>query len=399
MTFDPRSITTRDLAYFRADISKDEHYRGLGRRGGRDVFVKQVRDRESARREFEALSLLAAAEGEPLVPRAHDVSGCELHLEVVEGIRLYDLLRLLRQVGEADAECRGAADGAVRLLLNRCRVRLERIQILLAAAAPVLSVGAYPFDAKVVRLLAMLSRLLGQGPLGNEVLAELDAAKQIWVDHVRLPFRDATPKNVIVAVESLAVGRHPDEAARQTALVRLLKEKGMSFWESAALFDVDFSSVEHLTSPEDDLVSLLAHEISFQPGSDVSVRGLPLMRALRLHPERSALTIFVRYLSFAGRKVMYGLINPRGGAMRFRHDRHGFYFQTMPRLVTTLHPTIQELMPATLARWDTLAEAAAHLEPDDGLVSDFYLESLGRPVRYWQESPLERTRSEPASRP
>ncbi|WP_018387471.1 phosphotransferase [Ancylobacter sp. FA202] len=377
------------VARFRADISKDEFHRGRDGRSGH-VFVKQARDGASARREFEALNLLAHAGGEALVPRPLALRGRELRLELVEGIRLYDLLRLFRQLGDRDVALRERASRASLVLLGRCRARLERMQGLLAAAAGGLSVGPYPCDVKVTGMFAMLSQLLGLPPLDAAETAELGAFEARWAREVSVPFRDATPKNIIVAVESLAIGRHPSEAARRAALARLLEEGGAEFWRSVPLLDIDFSSVEHLTTPEDDLVSLLAHESSFAAGfpAGAKVEDGPMGTAWP-DPARAASSFFVRYLRFAGRKVAYRLINPLGGATRFRHDRFGFYFETLPGLLAALDPALAGAMPALLARWSAIGTAAAPFDVANGKGPDLYLQAIGRPVDYWQESPLE----------
>lgn len=382
------------LQHFRADISKDEHFRGRDERSGCHIFVKQVRDEDSGRREFEALSLLAAVPGEVLVPRPLDLRQGELHLELVEGIRLYDLLRLLGQLANGEPELTRTANDVATLLLARARGRIELMQAHLADAADILSTGPYPCEIKVEGMFALLSQLLGLSPLGSKARAELAAFKTRWDTWASVPFRDATPKNIIVAVEALAIGRHPGAAARRDALARLMTRVGMDFWRTVPLFDIDFTSVEHRTAPEDDLVSLLAHEASFRAlspaggGADIPSAG-GLRTTLQRNPERAASALFVRYLRFAGRKVAYRLVNPVGGATRFRHDHFSFYFDMMPRFVSGLHPALLQTMPATLARWSAIAAAAAPYDAVDDARRDAYHAFIGRPAHYWQESPLE----------
>lgn len=382
------------LDRFRTDISKDEHFRGREERTGRRIFVKQVRDPASGLREFEALRRLAAAPGEVLVPRPLALTDSELHLELVEGIRLYDLLRLLRQIGDGEPELRPAARGGARRLLGRARRRVERMQALLGEAAGAISTGPYPCAVKVEGMFALLSELLGLPPLDATIQAELAGFRQRWEATASVPFRDATPKNIIVAVEALAIGRHPGEAARRAALARLLAGEGEDFWREVPLFDIDFASVEHLTVPEDDMVSLLGHEASFRALTEVGAAdAAPVAEELAEiasgNPPRAALAFFVRYLRFAGRKVAYRVVNPVGGATRFRHDRFGFYFQALPRLLAALDPTLVAALPATLARWSAIGTAALPFDRAGGGGRDAYLAFVGRPVDYWQESPLE----------
>ena len=93
--------------------------------------------------------------------------------------------------------------------------------------------------------------------------------------------------------------------------------------------DVDFSSAEHLTAPEDDPISLHFHEWTYG-SSPLSTEALLLVgEPVVPDPHRAAAAFLVRYLRFGGRKLAYKIVNSQGFAVRFAYDNPHFYFQRL----------------------------------------------------------------------
>jgi hypothetical protein len=381
-------IPPDELDYFLGDISKDRHAYGLGRHLGEDVFVKRSATAGAARREHEAFQLLYASAGERLVPRPRGLEGAVLYLDVVDGIRLFDLLRLLRRIAGEPADPRLAARAleACGILLGRCTARLERIQTLLTGASVLDPPTPYPFDRKVRQLLSHLSRLLGLAPLSPALHRELDNLGRDWDRSVSLPFRDATPKNIIIADPGLAVRCSAAVGERLSRIRERLANPDLSWFRRVDILDIDLASIEHLTTPEDDFISLLAHEISHDlpvtPPAGVAGLQARLARA----PERAALALFVRYLRFGGRKASYRLISPTGFATRFRYDDAAFYFAALPAALAAIDPGFGRRNPAVLERCRAIGRALSELGFDDPAAQ---ASTVDAQVRYWQESPLE----------
>jgi hypothetical protein len=247
----------------------------------------------------------------------------------------------------------------------------------------------YPFDSKVIDLLETLAALL-KIPFNPDVKYELANMGLAWNTNCVIPFRDATPKNIIVAIESLAPLINKQERARR--LSKIL-EKDDAFWREVPLIDIDFTSTNELTTPEDDVISLLAHGMTFRP-DHANFASQPLLTTFDPSPQRVDLTWFVRYLRFGGRKLLYKLLNPKGFAIRFRYDEPSFYFEQLPQRLSDNFKVVYPHTFALLLKLRDRSERYRGYFPNQD-VNDFFLTSLDlkSPAAlkyYWQESPLER---------
>ncbi|VCU70726.1 Bifunctional IPC transferase and DIPP synthase [Pigmentiphaga humi] len=390
------------LAYFRGNLDKDARTLSQPDHARDGRFLKQCATAEAARHEYDVLRWLGRQPGEPLVPVPHAVHDRQLVLQHARGIRLYDLLRLLRRI-----EGRHAGQAALTLL-DRARGRLRRIQQALGQWPGAAGLPAYPLDTHVRELLHVLSHLLQLPPLPGTVLDELGALARIWgaFDAV-LPFRDATPKNILVGIPELA------PVAGQPAALRLgLAERWLDTGAAATvpMLDYDFTSTCHATAPEDDWISLLGHAGSADFASQLAaarapargrsgraphwldwLRGPEAAGMQPADPARAARALLVRYLRFGGRKLAYRFLNPAGYAVRFRYDDPAPYFEALPGLLRELDPDFGLQWPALAATLENMARAVGRLPAwqAEETAHDSHLATVGRDIRYWQESPLE----------
>ncbi len=386
------------FSYFRSNISKEERNRHNPdyMRGGR--FVKVVASVEQAQREASALRWLARVGGEPLVPALLERNGRRLELEQVPGIRLYDLLRLLDRCAQANPECRAVIDKRAATLMARCVGRLARIQRALLDWSQGERLAAYPFDTHVAALFDILLALADLPPLSARGRAEMRALADRWGGQdVAIPFRDATPKNILVALPHLAPDGAGDSAARLDAVMRWVERDAAA---TVRIVDFDFTSVQHLTAPEDDAISLLAHRGSlghsgaFLPQGaawTAAIAGVPHRMGLPFAPDpaRAARALLVRYLRFGGRKFLYRMVNPEGYALRFRHDLPGHYFRVLARDLAALDPGFPQDHPEVhdrLGRLDAVASRLGPWRPEER-GQDPYLARYGAGLSFWQESP------------
>lgn len=393
------------MDYFRANLCKDERNLIQPDRLQGGLFLKACLNEAQAAHEFAVLEWLRRQPGEALVPVPHRQVGRYLLLQHVQGIRLYDLLRVLNRIAAGpDRALAAAAEGAGVTLLRRSLDRLRHLQRALRSWPGAATLPPYPLDSHVRDLLAVLTHLLQLPPLTEGVLRELAALRALWEDgDARVPFRDATPKNILVAVPALAPHhwRHPQ--GRWRAIMEWLGQPDAA--ERVELVDFDFTSTHHLTAPEDDLISLLGHAGSrktaarmlSQDGATTTAGPAGWLDWLRRpdmapDPARAARALLVRYLRFGGRKLVYRIVNPAGYAVRFRHDDPAPYFHDLPDSLLTLDPDFAGRWPELTGLLRRLADAVAALPPWDmrETAQDAYLATLHRPVVYWQESPLER---------
>ena len=391
------------VALFRRTISKEERNLGEPDRMVGSGFRKVCQSPEHAAIERSALEWLNSAVGRG-VPALLAAQGSTLLLEPLQGIRLYDLLRLLRNIGEQQPERLDQARQASRLLLRRSLEQLVLVQRALLRWPPAAQRPAYPLASHTAGLLASVVRLLGLPPLQPAECRELRLLRTRWEEgDALIPFRDATSKNILVAIDGLAPGLGITPAER---LARLLAWLDRGECDSVRLVDFDFTSVVHRTAPEDDLFSLLAHAGTLPTTRTLLTELIPGVQPwpnavaelvsrihpeIRPNPERAARALLVRYLRFGGRKLLYRLINPAAFAVRFRYDDPAFYFARLPAALVQLDPSFATSFPLLLARLRQLAKAIVLLPPWSARDAhdDLYRARLGLEIPYWQESPLE----------
>lgn len=359
------------LDYFQSDLSKDQHRPGYATADG---FVKTCSNSTAAAREFEVLCALDAVPGQSLVPAPVSYDGTTITMELVDGIRVYDVLRLLNDWSVSDPA--GPAHQTALALMNRLSQRLTTIQTALSNLANPLD--SYSFDVKVTQLLRFLEQVLGIQAPSAEAIHEQQRLSALWSKSVTIPFRDATTKNMIIVDPRLSVRVDDD---RQTTLRQIVSAEP-EWATSCRIADVDFSSTTALTTPEDDWISLHLHQIPAAYSNGMfDVNTWPT-------PANLALSLLVRFLRFGGRKMAYQLIYPSAARIRFEFDDASYYFRTLPKLIDTADPKFAEQYPHTMNRIAQLCvryDAAASIKRSDLVEHRWPL---------WQESPLA-----PASEP
>lgn len=384
-------VTRSDLEFFRRDLWKDE--RKFERVFVHDgEFDKYCFTEGAARREALVLEHLSTAEGEQLAPRVLRVEGPHLVMERVDGIRMFDLLRYLRAL-ELDRRD-GVAARVWTLLINRCRMRLAKIQtVLLANYVDFASGGTYPMQAKLVGLLGLFQDVLELPPqLAWE--RDLRAFVDYWDANASLiPFRDATTKNMLVEVPELSVDLNLEPSERMGVLAALLDRESEEYWSLLSIRDFDFSSVEHMTSPEDDPISLHCHEWTY--GSCTLAPEAFVLLPSNFMPDsyRCAASLMVRFLRFGGRKLAYKLLNSQGFEVRFEYDNPLFYFRTVKGACAQLSPLFvkehADLLDMIQLIGDTVSGFSAADEAQ--LRVDHFRRVFGESADYWQENPIERS--------
>lgn len=380
-------VSERDLQFFRRDLSKDERDWLAPEPAGRQGFRKDCLSPWRAEQEAAALRHLALEQGrqadgrpDPLAPRLLGQQGRHLWLEPLRGIRLYDLIRLLEVCAAQESTA------VIQALLERSRGRLQRLQQHIQSWQGPAGLHPYPLGRKVAGLVHLLSRLLELPPLSAELRQELRQLSQQWRGCAVLPFRDATSKNVLVLIPELDPA-HGD-LQRLVWLQRQLRRWPVQRWQQLPMRDLDFSSLLHSTVPEDDPISLLAHQRTL-PYSRLSAGDLVLLpERYGIEPERAALGLLVRWLRFGGRKLAYRLLHPEACSRRFRHDDPVPYFTTLRRQLRLLDPGLEQRLPRLLERLELIGLAYGRLQLQASAASDAYLARFPQRRQLWQESPL-----------
>jgi hypothetical protein len=386
----PWQVRKTDVEFFVEELWKDRRPFPVAK--SPDDFAKDCFDYPLALIEASVLLVLRERLGEQVVPVPRRIeSGKVLILERIKGARLFDLLRHLSWIGEVAPD--SGADEIRKMLLGRARERLRKIQLELAQLSPLYCHEPYPLKRKLTSLLDLFLRVLAVQNVPESWRNSLEQFVDYWdSDCASIPFRDATTKNMIVAHPDLTLDCGKDSEATQRAAVRTLLEGApKEIWETIPIVDIDFSSVVHLTSIEDDPISLNCHQWTFgsEPIEPASFVLDPMLG--RPDPMRAASTLFVRYLRFGGRKLAYFLINPQGFKMRFAYDDPLFYFEKLPALCGALSPDFERTYPDLIAIVNSIYRAARNPSRADRelLEVDHLRRYRQEPTHYWQQSPLE----------
>lgn len=383
----PWRVTSSDVEVFRQELWKDERVFVQG--DDAKQFVKDCFDSESAGREMRVLEMLENAGGERLSPSPLRISGQYLTMSAVPGMRLFELLRALRQIELRRRD--GVADHARSVLMSRQRQRLQRIQEVLLENTPELAPEPYPLGPKVLTLLELLCRVLGI-QMNTASRVNLDELSSYWLESCgNIPFRDATPKNTIVSHPDLARANRLTGVDADVGVVAQMVDRATSeMWHQVEIRDVDFTSVEHLTTYEDDPISLHFHEwtngtCSLDPRALILLPSGP-----EPDPYRAAATFVVRYLRFGGRKLAYRLINSQGFEIRFRYDDPLFYFRSLGGIVGSLSPEFLAAHAALLDLIHEIGRVAANPSPSDRqlLGVDHFRKLYGHGGDYYGETPV-----------
>lgn len=389
-------VLREDVELFRRELWKDERSFGGKATVGADEFLKDCFDDRRATIELKAIAALRSSKGEQLCPPARAIGSGQIALRRIPGIRLFDLIRLLRELELTNRD--GRASLAIRLLMGRQRERLGRIQKILLESSGELAACPYPMGSKLSDLLNLLSRIFGAEESFAAACGPLSTFTDYWASECCLiPFRDATVKNCLVEEPTLDPRSFEDETDRLLVLQESLME-GNEYWSSVPLWDVDFSSVEHLTAPEDDPISLHCHE--WTDGTcELSPDALLLLGSkFAANSYRAAAALLVRYLRFGGRKLAYKVINAQGFEVRFRYDNPLFYFENVRDKCKLLSSQFVQDYAALFAVVEDVGHRASNPSPaDEALLRiDHFRRFFPNRADYWQENPGERRdQSEP----
>jgi hypothetical protein len=374
--------TSTQLEMFHATLWKEQRVlEMISGAGITPALRKHFRSVAEADAELHYLSLVNGREP-GLAPTVLGASGNTIDLEYVEGTRVFNVLTLLKALEPAD---RRAREIRVRLI-ERCALSCARIQDALVTDMPSSSRARpyYPLRAKLITLLGLFDHCLHLGLDLTKIQAEVACAEQ----HLRaiscaVPFRDGAPKNLILRLPQMWLGRV--SVAEQREIVRDIVAR----WspsdggaiEAARIVHVDFSSCTELTVPEDDPISLWMHESSWL--DDLPTVDRLLWQPLEHDATRLSIGLVVRMYRLGGRRLSYRLLHCDGYYARYADESLEFYFRTLTLASKTICPQLTTLFPEILMATDAIL---ARLQEGIRTERDWFRE-LYRPVmsRYYRD--------------
>lgn len=317
------------LEVFRKDLWKDQRTLEKTTRNGEPCLVKYYISEEEASHEISVLKELATGLQIARVPAVLEEGSTYALMPYLSGIRVFNLFVELDRL-EPPLDVVGRE--VKQLILQRCEANQKEIQVALLQWSQHSHPRPYPAQ-KITTIIGLLADCLGIEISPDSLNSEINLLCEILTKGSTVPFRDATTKNMVLASPQLWLGEFKSEDERRSFLFESLHGDSRPDWLDGQIVDFDFASCINSTTPEDDVVSLRFHERSWT--------GMPkneneLVWFGEPDPQRAAITFFVRYYRFGGRKAAYRLLHPSGHRVRFRHDNDLFYFERAPSVMKHL---------------------------------------------------------------
>lgn len=343
------TVTEATLELFRKDLWKDARYLDVIETEG-DSVIRRYRDNNVTIPEEVDFIRRLKPSVRFQIPEITGVTDDFIAFEYIRGTRAFNLFMDLRTLylHENNAIYRDIALTLLALLKHD----LEDFQQAMRSQ-PNFSKGCqpYPVSEKMDALYRVLTAVIPQVCRIEDIADDLEQIASIYGRAAMIPFRDATPKNMILAIPELFQKRFSSYQQRLDDL----KKKCRSGWlqrvlEPEYIYQIDFSGCRHLCTPKDDWVALREHEAT------VWLADAPAPSAEE-QDDIDLSTRFVRFSRFAGRKLAYRLLNHTGYSVRFMHDNEAGYFNTLSDICSRLQTSgaingdaLLELMPV-LRSW------------------------------------------------
>lgn len=281
-----------------------------------------------------------------------------------EGIRLFNLFVALDSVR---IETKGISVQIKKDLIERCEERQRAIQnALIQWREKQVTRTPYP-QSKMLSIIDILSFCLKIRINKEELFDEISRISEYFSSVSTIPFRDSTPKNMILCYPALFAERFQSDNERNDYICQCIQNNSYHQWIDAPIVDIDFSSCIHDTTFEDDVISLKFHERTW---NGVLPEAKDLIWNSTPDTKRAAISFLVRYFRFGGRKAAYRLLHPIGHRVRFKYDNDCFYF-------TNLLPFLEHLWPDYKNEYPNLSffiAAVARNLPFQSEVLDTFLE-------------------------
>lgn len=313
---------------FRRELWKDQRILKVIETGGEQRFVKTFDHQRDAYTEGVALKLIYNELGEGYVPHVYKEESLSITMDYLKGIRVFNFFVELDNLAAMGND---SASDVKSYLMKRCIDRQKKIQQVLYRNTSNLADQIYPVSEKIKSIIRILSEPLSLRVNWKILDKELDTLGKYWGSVSKVPFRDATIKNMVICDSNLWMGNFSSEEERRKKIEYGLKNDSAQ-WKLSPIMDFDFTSVCDLTTPEDDPISIMLHERTWQ-GPIFNPEDLIWIEGEMEDPYRAAVTLITRYFRFGGRKLGYRLIHPRAHCTRFRYDHGEFYFQRLAPLV------------------------------------------------------------------
>ena len=369
-------ITKEILKIFHDDLWKDKRLMDPQDK----IFVKKSENGIEHKTEISVLRYLTET-GIDGIPEIKETKELDIHMSIYKEIRVFELLVILDGLSIKNEK----AIEVKKKIIDRCNDRQRKIQLALKEwREKEIKNGQirlkYPQDKikKIVEVLATCKDI----PLRTkEFDKEMVRLINYWETVADIPFRDATTKNMVFCDPNFQrIELEPNESKTEKNIKQVVaKLNDDVFWETTPIADFDFSSCMHDTTVEDDYISLHCHERTFNGNTYIDPKDLIWIGTP--DPKRAAISFYVRYYRFGGRKAAYRLLNPVNHLVRFAYDNDDFYFKNLNSIMRNLYPPVDKEFPTLLQITEDLAK---HLGTKRAVEDSFYKEYPNATRQPWE---------------
>lgn len=340
------------LQIYKSDLWKDKRFLDPQQQ----LFIKESESIEENNTEVSVINFLRNANIDG-IPEILKVDGLKIYMPIFKGIRVFELLVQLDDIYVRNEMSK--AKDIKELIIKRCEERQKKIQAALIEWRKLqnnrLSYPQMKLNS-IIKVLAMCKHIYFDE---SQLVEELNKLNNYWKTVVDVPFRDATTKNMVFRCEALSrieIAPSKDKTASSRQIIEnKLRSNDDKFWFDTPICDFDFSSCMHDTSLEDDVISLRYHERTFN--GNLYIDSNKLVWTGKPDAKRAAISFYVRYYRFGGRKAAYRLINPINHIVRFEYDRDGFYFENLTTIMRYLWSDCDTEFPLLMRITDELAKS------------------------------------------
>jgi len=280
-----------------------------------------------------------------IVDEKNDKKDDCIALKYYKGIRIFNFLVALDSLKKEykfDNSKINQLDLIARKLLFLCEEKQKRIQKeLYEQYKNSKQISPYPKEklTEIIKLFFICFEPELKAKVDKQtVLNEMDWIYDKFSANAKVPFRDATTKNMILVYEDLYFEKFKGNVTKRNAEIKKLfdsnKLQDIISSEDKDIIDIDFSSCVNYTTPYDDVISFRFHEITapyYQSYDNLIWNNIAVEEGTE--KESIVATFIVRFLRFGGRKLLYRVIDPIHHAMRFKHDNESYYFEKLPEII------------------------------------------------------------------
>lgn len=326
------------LLLFKDEFWKDKRKLDIVTRNGQDCIVKFYDNILEKDTEISVINFFLE-NGMSTIPRILDQNNQSVVMPYYKGIRIFNLLVALDEYAKINPEKAKIIKDRIIVL---CTQKQSEMQRLLLEWRKHQSVRIPYSSEKVKTAIVILSKCLEIQYSSKKLCQEIDNLSRYVKENAFVPFRDSTTKNMLLFDEKLFLPNFNNETERNKYLVELFENNSIFELLSLPIIDFDFSSCMNDTTPEDDVISLLYHERTWN-------RYYPNSNSLvwNFQPDsyRAAITFIIRFLRFGSRKAAYKILHKNAYKKRFKYDDPCYYFKNLKKFVNNLHPHIIEEYP------------------------------------------------------